>query len=1127
MSAKPIHEVQGKNILARWLKDLSGGQFVLDQKRVAVNPKSAAVNPLATLVKSGEHEWLTKDRLVAKPDQLIKRRGKAGFLKLNASLEETDQFLQEWRGKEVTVDGITGVIEHFIVEPFIKHEQSDEYYVAIRSIREGDEVLFYHEGGVDVGDVDAKAQKVLLSVVETLPAERAKQDLLGDKVSEQRRDLLAGFIETLYKAYVKLHFTYLEINPLVVVGSEVHVLDLAAKLDQTAQFECSSMWGPVDFPAPFGRPLLPEEAFVQELDAKTGASLKLTIINPKGRIWLMVAGGGASVVYTDTLSDLGVSSELANYGEYSGDPTESLTYQYAKTIFSLMTKGDVHPEGKVLIVGGGIANFTDVAETFKGIVKAMKEYQEQFRKHNVRIFVRRGGPNYKEGLRLMYDTVSKMGVPVQVYGPETHMTAVVAMALGVHKDHKSKERESDGSQLTRSWSTVMLDEVGANQEGDDDLAKLVTPETEAKSSSDGASFGSHTYEGPTERTDFAIFTPNTSALVYGMQLGAVQSMLDFDHLCGRSSPSVKAIIYPFAGAHYRKFFWGAKEVMLPVLPDIAQALAKFNDPHLDTIVNFASCRSVYESVKQALVHPRIKTIAIIAEGVPERYTRELIYQARNRKEGGPVTIIGPATVGGIKPGCFRVGNTGGMLDNVLASKLYRAGSVAYVSRSGGLSNELNNIIARNTNGVYEGVAIGGDRYPGTTFMDHLLRYQADPQAKLLVLLGEVGGVEEYTVCKSIKEGVITKPLVAWCVGTCAKMFPTEVQFGHAGAFANSNLETADSKNAALAAAGAHVPKSFNELAELIGSIYRQMVKEGTLKPEPERPPPKIPMDYNWARKLGLIRKPASFVSTISDDRGEELMYAGMPISQVFEEDIGIGGVLSLLWFRRRLPSYATKFIEMVLMMTADHGPAVAGAHNTIVTARAGCDLVAALASGLLTIGPRFGGAVDGAARVFSNAYDAGLTPEQFVDTMRKKNELILGIGHKVKSLHNPDKRVTILKEFALKHFPRTDVLNYALKVEQITTKKKGNLILNVDGCIGTCFVDLLRHSGAFTSEEANDFLKNGFLNGLFVLGRSIGFIGHFLDQKRLQEGLYRHPTDDIFYLNEAAGSSASNSVVGD
>lgn len=64
--------------------------------------------------------------------------------------------------------------------------------------------------------------------------------------------------------------------------------------------------------------------------------------------------------------------------------------------------------------------------------------------------------------------------------------------------------------------------------------------------------------------------------------------------------------------------------------------------------------------------------------------------------------------------------------------------MAYVSRSGGMSNEMNNIIAQTTDGVYEGVAIGGDRYPGSVFIDHMLRYQDDPNVKMLVLLGEVG-----------------------------------------------------------------------------------------------------------------------------------------------------------------------------------------------------------------------------------------------------------------------------------------------------------------------------------------------------------------------------------------------------
>ena len=144
------------------------------------------------------------------------------------------------------------------------------------------------------------------------------------------------------------------------------------------------------------------------------------------------------------------------------------------------------------------------------------------------------------------------------------------------------------------------------------------------------------------------------------------------------------------------------------------------------------------------------------------------------------------------------------------------------------------------------------------------------------------------------------------------------------------------------------------------------------------------MDYAKALKEGLIRKPSNFICTISDDRGEELLYGKMPISEVFKQDIGIGGVLSILWFKRQLPAYATKFIEMAIMVTADHGPAVSGAHNAIVAARAGKDLMSSVASGMLTIGPRFGGAIDGAAQSFSDAYDRGLTPAQFVEEMKRK-----------------------------------------------------------------------------------------------------------------------------------------------
>ena len=274
-------------------------------------------------------------------------------------------------------------------------------------------------------------------------------------------------------------------------------------------------------------------------------------------------------------------------------------------------------------------------------------------------------------------------------------------------------------------------------------------------------------------------------------------------MCKREQPSVAALLFPFSPNHYVKFYWGTEEILIPCYQKMDECLKKHTD--VTIMVNFSSFRSVYSTVMETLEYSnQIKTIAIIAEGVPESQTRKFNKAAHDKGVG----IIGPATVGGIKPGCFRIGNTGGMLDNIVMSKLYRPGSVAYVSKSGGMSNELNNIICRNSNGVYEGIAIGGDRYPGSLFIDHLLRYNDNPDVHILVLLGEVGGIDEYEVCEALKSGRITKPLVAWCIGTCASIFPYEVQFGHAGALARGNMETAMAKNEALKRAGGNVPKRY-------------------------------------------------------------------------------------------------------------------------------------------------------------------------------------------------------------------------------------------------------------------------------------------------------------------------------
>ena len=873
---------------------------------------------------------------------------------------------------------MTGTLSNFILEPFLPHPSNAEYYVCITSKREGDTILFTHEGGVDIGDVDAKALKLDILVNKPFPNRDKFAAALLKHVPPEKQDTLVDFLLRLYSVYVDLHFAYLEINPLVcldgVNGGQptIHYLDMAAKLDQTADSICGPKWAIArdlsvydvtaatptrtkGVSADRGPPMvslhrhLARSSSLRGYDPRSGR--RPSVVTSQRRKLISRSSMARLVLRLNSL----FSIPRVGYGQWSqavvlqsstrmpSQPTvlhmslrttentlvllrrarpTNMRRQLVSVSFNvlsslsyiitvdLITRGTPNPKGKILIIGGGIANFTNVAATFKGIIRALQEYKTPLISHQVRIYVRRGGPNYQEGLKAMRLLGESLGVPIKVYGPETHITEIVPLALGVKREatppapstsitSPPSPDPSKGAPSSDSTAVGAIQPDGGRAQPEDQIVRFETSSNHS-------------------RPSYRPFDATTRSFVYGLQPRAIQGMLDFDYSCGRETPSVAAMIYPFGGHHIQKFYWGTKETLLPVYTSVAEAVKKH--PDVDVVVNFASSRSVYSSTLEILTFAQIKAIAIIAEGVPERQAREILHTAIERN----VHIIGPATVGGIKPGCFKIGNSGGMMDNIIASKLYRPGSVGYVSKSGGMSNELNNILSLYTNGTYEGIAIGGDRYPGSTFIDHLLRYEQDPECKLLVLLGEVGGIEEYRVIEAVKEGTIKKPIIAWAIGTCAKMFATEVQFGHAGSMANSDMETADAKNRAMREAGFIVPETFEDLPQVLKETYDGLVSKGTIKPTPEREPPVIPMDYKWAQELGLIRKPSAFISTISDERGQELIYAGMRISDVFKEDIGLGGVVSLLWFKRRLPLWATKFIEMVLMLTADHGPAVSG-----------------------------------------------------------------------------------------------------------------------------------------------------------------------------------------------------------
>jgi len=433
MAQRAIREYDGKKLFAKnWDKYFAPLKYPFE---------SVLVTSGEELLKKAQepgYEWLKNKPLVAKPDMLFGKRGKNNLVlfKINkpgdVTLADAANWIDEKRSKEVTLlSGQKGYLTHFIVEPFTPHTQDEEYYIAATTLDEEYDVLYMSaEGGMEVEENWDKVVEVKIPIDATNEdIDKLVEKNIPSDIAEDRKEQFGNFAKAFYKFFRDLYFAYLEINPIVLQGENAYLLDLVARLDDTAGFLMKDVWGDIEFPTPFGmEEKSPEEEAIAEADAKSGASLKLTILNPKGRIWTMVAGGGASVVYADTIADLAGVEDLANYGEYSGGPTTDETRFYAETIFDLMTRYP-DPRGKILIIGGAIANFTDVAKTFTGIIQAMEKYADKLKEHNVKIYVRRGGPNYEEGLRKIKEAAQRLGLEIHVYGPETHMTDIVRMAL--------------------------------------------------------------------------------------------------------------------------------------------------------------------------------------------------------------------------------------------------------------------------------------------------------------------------------------------------------------------------------------------------------------------------------------------------------------------------------------------------------------------------------------------------------------------------------------------------------------------------------------------------------------------------------------------------------------------------
>lgn len=576
-------------------------------------------------------------------------------------------------------------------------------------------------------------------------------------------------------------------------------------------------------------------------------------------------------------------------------------------------------------------------------------------------------------------------------------------------------------------------------------------------------------------------------LAVGSYKPGYQAILDFDKLCGRASPSIIGIVG--SNKRFEKYFWGEGEILIPCYRTISEA--KQATPEVEWLFNVTSARRAYQTVKEFFAsYPSARGAHIFAEDVPEIQAIDLY---DNYVKDGK-TIVGPAGVGLIVPGSLKLGVVGGVdWRQLKTNRLEQPGSVAVLSASGGMINELITMVASSDHLLSFALCFGGDRFPATTPRDAFLAAEADPATKSIVYYGELGGTDEYDIVTLIKEDKLTKPVVAYIAGVIGESFETPVQFGHAKALAGSQDETASAKRQALQEAGVTVAKSINELKNFINQIPKDTIMTN---------------ESNYSN-----RRASLFTSTISSETPEGYAFVGKTLQEWSAEgDIAMQITAGLLG---RMPKSAltVDLVRTIFLLSVDHGPQVSGALNTIVTARAGKGVVDSLAAGLMTVGPRFGGAVSDAAREWFDGVSENVVSADLVEKRAKSKQFIGGIGHKKYRLDLHDPRTAILAEFAdkLSEHPYFD---FAKGVEAVTTKKKGNLILNVDGHIAALMLDCLAQEEDIEPSELDRLIRADFFNALFVIPRTVGFIAHYLDQKRLDEGLFRLPDEDVLLVDE-------------
>lgn len=376
-------------------------------------PNYVVVTSAEELGKLGQvNDWLKQSKLVAKAHEALGSRFKLGLVKVGLDLQAAVAATKEMIGRQV--GSIT--VSQVIVSEMIAHKE--EYYCAVKSTRTGSEILVANCGGIEVESNWDRIKRLTLDIGQQPTLDGLAQLVKDAGFTGPLAKKMADFASKMFTCFDNEDAQYLEVNPIVIRESdgELVAVDAVTLLDGDAKFRHPD-WT-FAFAAEFGRAYSKDELEVMAVDSKIKGSVKFIEISG-GDTAMLPAGGGASIYYSDAVVARG--GKLANYAEYSGDPPDWAVEVLTEKVCSL-------PGIKNIIVGGAIANFTDVKKTFGGIINGFRKAKADGKLNRVKIWVRRGGPREKEGLdamRLLKDE----GFDINVFDRYTPLTDIVDKAL--------------------------------------------------------------------------------------------------------------------------------------------------------------------------------------------------------------------------------------------------------------------------------------------------------------------------------------------------------------------------------------------------------------------------------------------------------------------------------------------------------------------------------------------------------------------------------------------------------------------------------------------------------------------------------------------------------------------------